>query len=157
MERAAGYLLKLQADRRTAIAASEEKAREAMLIKAREEGFREAMEIFSSSVTAKSSYNGIKEATDEGRRRRDIRQMIIKELSYSGKIMTTKNIARAIDYIPERTEVALKRLERAGRILQHRDGQWEAVLIAAPRPNGHDLDSVNQHPTASRGFGDVRL
>ena len=70
--------------------------------------------------------------------------MIIKELSYSGKVMTTKNIAKAIDYIPERTEVALKRLERAGKILQNRDGQWEAVLIAAPRLNGQAVEPDNQ-------------
>jgi len=42
-EKAATYLLKLEADRAVALAASEEKAREAMLIKAREDRFREAM------------------------------------------------------------------------------------------------------------------
>src|SRR6516164_386936 len=146
MEKATVYLSKLEADRIAAMALSKEKELEAMLIKAKEEGFREAMEIFSSNVITKNGYNCIKEETDEGqkRRRRNIRQMIIKELSYSGKVMTTKNIARAIDYIPERTEVALKRLERAGKIIQNRDGQWEAVFIAATRPNGHDVESDNQ-------------
>ena len=141
MEKAAAYLSKLEADRMAAMELSKQKELEVMLLKAREEGFREAMDIFSSS-----SYNGIKEKTDEGpkRRRRDIRQMIIKELSYSGKVMTTKEIARSIEYIPERTEMALKRLERAGKILQNRDGQWEAVLIAGPRPNGHEVEFDNQ-------------
>jgi hypothetical protein len=145
-DKATAYLSKLEADRIAAVALSKEKELEAMLINARAEGFREAMEIFSSKVFTKISYNGIKEETDEGqrRRRRDIRQMIINELMYTGKVMTTKNIARAIDYIPERTEVALKRLERAGKIVQNKDGQWEAVFIAAPRPNGHDVDANYQ-------------
>jgi hypothetical protein len=146
MDKATAHLSKLEADRMAAIALSKEKELEAMLIGARERGFREAVEIFSSNVTTENTYNNIKSETDEreNRKRRDIRQMIIKELSYSGKVMTTKNIAQAIDYIPERTEVALKRLERAGKILQNRDGQWEAVLIAAPRLNGQAVEPDNQ-------------
>ena len=146
IDKATAYLSKLEADRIAAMALSKEKELEAMLIKAKEEGFREAMEIFSSKTITKNNYNDIKEELNEGhtRKRRDIRQMIIKELTYSGKIMTTKNIARAIDYIPERTEAALKRLERTGKILQNRDGQWEAVFIGAPRPNGHDVEFDNQ-------------
>jgi len=109
------------------MALSKQKELEAMLLKAREEGFREAMDIFSSS-----SYNGIKEKTDEGpkRRRRDIRQMIIKELSYSAKAMTTRQIAKAIDYLPERTEAGLKRLQNEGKTVQNRDGLWEVVVIS---------------------------
>ena len=49
-----------------AIELSKEKKLEAMLIKAREEGFREAMEIFNSNVTAKSSYYVVKEASLSG-------------------------------------------------------------------------------------------
>ena len=146
IDKATAHLSKLEADRMAAIELSKEKKLEAMLIKAREEGFREAMEIFNSNVTDKSSYYGVKEEIGERqkRRRRDIRQMIIKELSYSGKVMTTKEIARSIEYIPERTEMALKRLERAGKILQNREGRWEAVLIAGPRPNGHEVEFDNQ-------------
>jgi hypothetical protein len=128
MEKAAAYLSKLEADRMAAMALSKEKELEAMLIKAREEGFREAMEIFCS----KSSYNGIKEETDEvkKRRRRDIRQMIIKELSYSANAMTMRQIAKAIDYLPDRTEAALKRLQNEGKTVQNRDGLWEVVVIS---------------------------
>jgi len=146
MDKATAYLCKLETDRLAAMAASEEKAREAMLIKAREEGFREAMQIFRSSVTANVNLYDIEMETHEPhkRKRRDIRQLIIKELSYSGKAMTIKKIAKAINYIPERTEAALKRLERAGTILQNQDGQWEAVLTAAPRPNGHAVEPDNQ-------------
>ena len=80
MEKAAAYLSKLEADRMAAMELSKQKELEVMLLKAREEGFREAMEMFSSSVVTKSNYNGIKEETDKShkRRRRDIRQMIIK-------------------------------------------------------------------------------
>ena len=134
MEKATAYLSKLQADRLAATAMSKEKAREAMLIEAREEGFREAMEIFGANVTADD--NGV--GTDRRReKRRDIRQMILQELSFSGKAMTKEQIAKTINYIPERTEMALKRLEDAGRIMKSRDGSWEVVLITAPRTNGH--------------------
>jgi hypothetical protein len=114
---------------------SEEKVREAMLIKARQEGFREAMEIFGLSVTPDA------EVVDMGKfvrgKRRDIRQMIIKELSFSGKAMSREQIAKAIDYLSEGTEAALKRLESAGKIVQNRDGHWEAVAITVAQPNGH--------------------
>ena len=52
IEKATACLLKLEADRAAALAASEEKMREAMLIKAREDGFREAMEIFGLTITS---------------------------------------------------------------------------------------------------------
>jgi hypothetical protein len=45
MEKATVYLSKLEADRIAAMELSKEKELEAMLIKAREEGFREAMGI----------------------------------------------------------------------------------------------------------------
>src|SRR6516162_5570670 len=124
MEKAATYLSKLEADRMAAMEMSKVKELEAMLIKAREEGFREAMEIFSTHVITKSGHNGIKEEIDASfKRRRDIRQMIIKELSYSAKEMTTRQIAKAIDYLPDRTEAALKRLQNEGTV-RNRDGLW---------------------------------
>ena len=139
IDKATAYLSKLEADRIAAMALSKEKELEAMLIKAKEEGFREAMEIFSSNVITKNGYNCIKEETDEGqkRRRRNIRQMIIKELSYSGKAMTTKQIAKAIDYLRERTEAAVKRLESEGKLIRNPSGLWELSVIT-----GTSLDSV---------------
>ena len=138
MEKAATYLSKLEADRMAAMELSKQKELEAMLLKAREEGFREAMEIFSTHVITKSGHNGIKEEIDASfKRRRDIRQMIIKELSFSCKAMTKEQIAKAIDYIAEGTEAALKRLESAGKIVQNRDGHWEAAAITVAQPNGH--------------------
>jgi hypothetical protein len=134
IEKATAFLSKLEADRMAAIAVSEEKMREAMLIKAREEGFREAMEIFGLSISFDSEVQTRKFHREN---RRDIPQMIIKELSFSGKAMSREQIAKAIDYIPEGTEAALKRLESAGKIVQNRDGHWEAVAITVAQPNGH--------------------
>jgi hypothetical protein len=135
MEKATAYLSKLEDDRAAALAASKEKALEAMLIKAREQGFREAMEIFGMNVASRVTSNDIERETDQRhkRKRRDIRQMIIKELSYSGREMTTQQIAKAIDYIPERTEAVLKRLENAGKIIQNRDGLWDVVVTPDSR------------------------
>ena len=45
LERARAYLDTLEADRQAALTLSEQKAEEAKLIKARQEGFRAAMEI----------------------------------------------------------------------------------------------------------------
>jgi len=131
-EKATAYLLKLEADRVAALAASEEKLREATLIKAREDGFREAMEIFGLTIIPNDA-EGEPVKTQNGRRR-DIRQLIIKELSYSGKSMTKHQIAKAINYIPEGTEAALKRLEAAGKV-QNRDGYWEVVATPAVQSN----------------------
>jgi hypothetical protein len=135
MEKATAYLSKLEDDRAAALAASKEKALEAMLIKARKEGFKEAMEIFGVNVASSVTPNDIERETDQRdkRKRRDIRQMIIKELSYSGREMTTQQIAKAIDYIPERTEAVLKRLENAGKIIQNRDGLWDVVVTPDSR------------------------
>jgi hypothetical protein len=137
MEKATAYLSKLEADRAAALGASKEKALEAMLIKAREEGFKEAMEIFGSNVPANVTSNDIEVETHKRhrRKRRDIRQIIIKELSYSGKAMTTQQIAKAIDYLLERTEAALKRLESEGKIIRNRDGLWEVVVITGASPD----------------------
>ena len=133
MEKATAYLLKLEADRVAVLAASDEKLREATLIKAREDGFREAMEIFGLTITPNDAEEEPVETHQ--RRRRDIRQLIIKELSYSGNSMTKHQIAKAINYIPEGTESALKRLETAGKV-QNRDGYWEVVIIPAVQSNG---------------------
>ena len=139
MEKATAYLSKLEADRMAAMELSKEKALEALLIKAREEGFRKAMEIFGVNVAFDVASDTVSVETDQShkRRRRDIRQMIIKELSYSGKAMTTKQIAKAIDYLQERTEVAVKRLESEGKLIRNSSGLWEVSVIA-----GTSFDSV---------------
>ena len=117
---------------------SKAKALETMLIKAREEGFREAMEIFELDITSSVAPNDIEAAAckPHRRRRRDIRQMIMKELSYSAKAMTIRQIAKAIDYLPDRTEEALKRLQSDGKTVQNRDGLWEIVVLSGASPDG---------------------
>jgi hypothetical protein len=60
-----------------AMAVSKEKALEAMIIKARVEGFKKAMEIFGENVTSDVTSVGMEEETRENhrRKRRDIYQM----------------------------------------------------------------------------------
>ena len=50
LERARAQLARLEADRQAAVALSEQKAEEAKLIKARQEGFQAAMEILSAEI-----------------------------------------------------------------------------------------------------------
>jgi len=61
--------------------------------------------------------------------------MIIQELSYSAKAMTTKQISKAVDYLQERTDTVLKRLENEGKIVQNRDGLWEIIVINGAPPD----------------------
>src|SRR5215469_15589925 len=93
-EKARQYLERLEADRRAALQVSEQKAEEAKLIKARQEGFQAAMELFSIT-TSVSTENA--QAPAPKRSRRPIPQMILRELSFSGEKMTTTQIAKAID------------------------------------------------------------
>jgi len=132
-EKAIAYFRTLESYRSAAITASEENLREAALVKARQDRFREAIEIFGLTITLNDTEEEPVK-THHGRRR-DIRQLIIKELSYSGKSMTKHQIAKAIDYTPEGTEAALRRLETAGKV-QNRDGYWEVVIIPAVQSNG---------------------
>jgi hypothetical protein len=134
IEKATAYLLTLEADRAAAIAASEVKMREALLIKAREEGFREAMEIFGLTLTPEKAE--VETSKVRGGKRRNIREMIIKELSFNSIPKTKHQISQAIDYLPRGTEAVLKRLEIEG-LVQNRDGHWEAVGIPVVQSNGH--------------------
>jgi hypothetical protein len=137
MEKATAYLSGLEADRMAAMELSKEKELEAMLIKAREEGFREAMGIFGLGNTPDIAHTHFDAANHKThrRKRRDIRQMIMQELSYSAKAMTKRQIAKAIDYLPDRTEAALKRLQDEGKTVQHRDGLWEIVVLSGALPD----------------------
>ena len=124
---ATAYLEKLEADRLTAIELSEQKAEEAKLIAAQQEGFRAAMEIFASA----SPVDNRELQPESGRRRarRDIKLLILRELSFSGEPMATTQIAKAIGYIPERTETVLKRLEIGGKLRRdQRSGRWALVI-----------------------------
>src|ERR1700738_744651 len=118
IERVRAYLDTLEADRRSALALSEQKAEEARLIKARQEGFRAAMEMLGTAISAGDAASdaaasdvaasdvAASDPNEPGRRRvrRQIRELILRELSFSGQAMTAAQIAKAIDYLPERTE-----------------------------------------------------
>ena len=137
MEKATAYLSKLKADRMAAMELIKEKELDAMLIQAREEGFIEAVRMFRLNDTFTIAPNDIEVENHKlhRRKRRDIRQMIIQELSYSAKAMTTRQIAKAIDYLQEGTEMALNRLENEGKIAQSPDGFWEIVVGTGAPPH----------------------
>jgi hypothetical protein len=139
-EKAAAYLTRLETDRRAALGVSEAKAEEAKLIKARMEGFEEALEILGVQI----SLNVIEvEPNKDPSRRRNIPQLILHELSFSGKAMAKEQIPKAIDYFPFQTERALKRLASSGKIVQDSDGRWEVVTPTPAQPNGHAVTGTS--------------
>jgi uncharacterized glyoxalase superfamily protein PhnB len=142
IEKALAYLDTLEADRRTALALSEQKAEEARLIKARQEGFRAAMEMFGSAISASDA---APDPEEPGRRRvrRRIRELILRELSFSGQAMTVAQIAKAIEYQTERTETALHRMEETGQVLRNAGGRWAIGNTGIAQLNGHGATGGN--------------
>jgi hypothetical protein len=160
IEQALAYLDALEADRMAALALSEQKAEEAKLIKARQEGFRAALDILRGETSARDPVSEKDREPSADRRgdgerasghqeprrrrgRRPIPQLILRELSFSGQAMTTAQIARAIEYLPDRTETALERMESAGRVLRNKEGRWAIVLT---KTNGHAATAGNGNP-----------
>jgi hypothetical protein len=67
--------------------------------------------------------------------------------------MTTVQIAKAIDYLPERTETALKRMESIGKLGRDGDGRWVTLVAPGAAPNGHAGKAVNgKFPPVARAF-----
>jgi methionine aminopeptidase len=132
LETARAYLDTLEADRQAALTLSEQKAEEAKLIKARQEGFRAAIEMLGGEI-ATGDVGTDPHQPVQRRVRRPIREMILRELSFCGHEMTTAQIAKAIDYIPERTETALERLERNGQVLRN-EGRWTIGTTPLAQP-----------------------
>jgi DNA-binding transcriptional ArsR family regulator len=142
LEKALAYLDSLEAERRGALALSEQKAEEARLIKARQEGFRAAMEMLAKEISAADVIPDPKEPRRR-RVRRQIPQLILRELSFSGQAMTIGQIAKAIDYNVERTEIALRRMEEAGQVLQSGGGRWTIGITAVTQLEGHAVTAGN--------------
>ena len=142
LERARSYLAGLEADRRAALALSEQKAEEAKLIKARQEGFQAAMAILAGEISAGTSGSAPEEPARR-RGRRAIAELILRELSFSGQALRAVQIARAIDYIPERTETALERLEKAGKVHRDEEGRWAISMTTRSQVNGHAVEAGN--------------
>jgi hypothetical protein len=128
----------LEADRNAALVLSERKTQEAKLIKARQEKFQAGLELFSGETSTGNPASGEErelsadrrvrderisepQETRQRRGRRPIRELILRELSFSGQAMAAAQIAKAINYIPERTETALGRMEK--------DIDWKAEGI----------------------------
>lgn len=159
VERALAYLAALEADRRATLALSERKAEEAKLIKARQEGFRAAMEILSGEFSVEHSEEDpevkdplrhdsavkapllhaeadltVKEQVRR-RGRRAMRQLILRELSFSGEAMTVTQIAKAIGYNRAGTETALTRMASAGQVHRDEVGRWAIAPQGAAKLN----------------------
>jgi hypothetical protein len=160
LERARACLAQLEADREAALALSEQKAEEAKLIKARQEGFQAALELLSGKTSVGNAASGVdrelsadRRGSDERaadlqeprrrRERRPIRQLILRELSFSGEPMTAAQIAKSIDYNPAGTETALERMERDGQVLRNDGRRWIIAVTAATEPNGHAVNGSN--------------
>jgi predicted transcriptional regulator len=158
LKRAYAYLSVLEADRNAALALSEEKAEEAKLIKVRQEGFQAALELLSGQTSACNPLSGEDREISAGRRnerasesqqtrqrrgRRSIRELILRELSFSGQAMTATQIAKAINYIPDRTETALERMEQNGQVVRNETGRWTISLAGSPQINGHTSGASN--------------
>jgi hypothetical protein len=138
LDRVRAYLADLEAERHAALALSEQKAEEARLIKARQEGCQAALALLSGETSAGSAAADSEEPRRR-RGRRPVRELIMRELSFSGQPMTAAQIAKAIDYIPERTETALERMENDGQVVRSEGGRWSIRLAAVSHMNGHAL------------------
>jgi DNA-binding transcriptional ArsR family regulator len=148
--KALAYLEMLEADRRAALALSKQKAEEAKLIQARLEGFRAAMEMLGGAISAGNIEGGSKEH-GQRRTRRRIPQLILRELSFSGQVMTANQIAKAINYSLERTETALARMEEAGQVLRNEEGRWAIGIVPVAQLNEHGVSGGNgKSPSMSR-------
>jgi predicted transcriptional regulator len=150
LEQARAYLDAMEADRRAALALSEQKAEEAKLIKARQEGFQAAMDILGGAISVGNAESVPKEPRRR-RGRRPIRQLILRELSFSGQTMTATQIAKAIDYNLERTEIALERMEKSGQVLRNEQGRWTIGITATAQPSGPAVASRNGEASSTVG------
>jgi hypothetical protein len=146
IEKALAYLEALDAERRTALALSKQKAEEAKLIKARQEGFQAAMEMLGLAISVGDAVPATASPPKEPARPRGrppIRELILRELSFSGQAMTVTQIAKAIDYFPERTEMALERMEEDGQLVRNDGGRWAIGITATAQLNGHAAAGAN--------------
>jgi hypothetical protein len=153
LETARAYLDALEADRQSALALSKEKAEEAKLLQARLEGFRAAIEMLGGHIPEGNAgisddppppaAKGVTQAARKRRSRRNIPELIVRELSFSGEAMTAREIAKGIGYNLEGTETALERLEQAGRLLRDDGGRWAISTTALTHTNGHSRKAGN--------------
>ena len=147
LEKAREYLDALEADRQAALALSEQKAEEARLIKSRQEGFQAALELLGGAISTDDA-EADPEALSRRRQRRNIRQLIVHELAFSGQAMTLKQIAEAVDYHPDRTETALMRMEKGGQVYRDGADRWAIGTTTLTHMNGHAVKAGNSNVAA---------
>lgn len=150
LEKALAHLDALKAEREAALALSELKAEEAKLIKARLEGFKTAIEMLGGKVPAENAEASEPKEPGRRRSRRRIRELISRELSFSGQAMTARQIAKAIDYNLERTETALQRMEEARQVCRNGTGRWAIGITTMAQLDERPTDAGNgrspRHP-----------
>jgi hypothetical protein len=167
LERARAYLSDLEAARNAALALIEQKAEEAKLIKARQEGFQTALELLNVKISAgnpawRQDRKLFADPSGHGERasdlqethprsaRRPVRELILRELSFSGQAMTAAQIAKAITYIRRRTETALERMEKDGQVVRNEAGRWTIGPFGDGSISGHAPGARNgKLPAAS--------
>jgi len=115
------------------------KAEEAKLIKARQEGFQAAIEIFDITTSDGNIGSRNSKAPAAQRIRRPIRQIILRELSFSGETMTATQIAKAIDYNLTRTKTALSRMEATSHLIRDEAVRWTIAIDAMAQQNEHAI------------------
>ena len=127
-KKAREYLERLEADRLAALQVSEQKAEEAKLIKARQEGFQAAIEIFDITTSDGNIGSRNSKAPAAQRIRRPIRQIILRELSFSGETMTAT-----------RTKTALSRMEATSHLIRDEAVRWTIAIDAMAQQNEHAI------------------
>jgi hypothetical protein len=147
LEKALAYLDALEADRQAALALSEQKAEDARLIKARQEGFRAAMDMLGGEIPIGNAEADHSEEPGRRRARRRIPQLILRELAFSGLPMTANQIAKAIHYNPALTETALQRMEEAGQVLRHGKDRWAIGITATGQLHEHAAAGNGKSPS----------
>ena len=155
------YLDALEADRQAALSLSEQKAEEAKLIKARQDGFREALEMIGRHIPATD--NGSSDHSEEvgqpsapRRARRNIRSLIARELAFSGQAMTTRQLATAIEYTLKLTETALERMEEDGQVVRDEGDRWSIGATGLAHINEQSARAGNgeSHPLPISSYRD---
>ena len=70
------------------------------------------------------------------RGRRPIRELIARELLFSGQPMSATQIAKAIEYLPDRTQAALERMEHAGQVVRNEGVAGRSASRPLLKPTG---------------------
>jgi hypothetical protein len=56
---------------------------------------------------------------------------------------------RAIDYLPDRTEEALKRMENSGQTMRTEEGRWTILITGLPNEMGTSLQRSGKNSSSA--------